>query len=490
MYKLLLIQKYLLKRRIAWVSVIAVTLCTAMVLVVISVMGGWLEMFRNTARGLSSDIIVDAQSLTGFPYYEKMIDELKTKPEIEFATPMISSFGIISIMNQKSLGVQVYGLRANEIGRVNNFPQTLYWQYHRFADKAETAATTAEKQSALAEADAAAAKASFAKPLKPEDYRNSLPTSQKRTIDPSNWPGMIVGAPVIDIRKEADGKIAGRGDYNLRYWIRLTVMGIDTAGMKVDAQNKQERNYWVVDDSRTQVYFYDSTSVYVDFDLLQKDLAMEATQDPPSPARTSQLQIKLKPGVSLAKGKAVVREVVDKVLADGNAILRFPPIVQTWEESQKQFLGAVEKEKVLVTVLFSFISVVAVFLIFCIFYMIVAEKTRDIGILKAVGATQAGVATIFLGYGLAIGIVGGGLGFLVGWQVCHNINWIHEQMGKLLGIRVFTPESYAFDTIPNTINPREAAIIVAVAILSSVLGAVVPAWSASRLDVVKTLRFE
>ena len=58
MYKLLLIRKYLLKRRIAWVALVAVMLCTAMVLVVISVMGGWLEMFKNSFRGMTSDVVV------------------------------------------------------------------------------------------------------------------------------------------------------------------------------------------------------------------------------------------------------------------------------------------------------------------------------------------------------------------------------------------------------------------------------------------------
>src|SRR5687767_4119002 len=74
MYKLHLILKYLRKRRIAWVSLIAVMLCTAMVLVVISVMGGWLRMFRESFHGLSGDVIVKGRSLTGFPHYQTVLD--------------------------------------------------------------------------------------------------------------------------------------------------------------------------------------------------------------------------------------------------------------------------------------------------------------------------------------------------------------------------------------------------------------------------------
>jgi ABC-type lipoprotein release transport system permease subunit len=71
MYKLLLIRKYLLKRRIAWVALVAVMLCTAMVLVVISVMGGWLAMFKTSFRGMTSDIVVQGQSEVGFPYWKR-----------------------------------------------------------------------------------------------------------------------------------------------------------------------------------------------------------------------------------------------------------------------------------------------------------------------------------------------------------------------------------------------------------------------------------
>ena len=74
------------------------------------------------------------------------------------------------------------------------------------------------------------------------------------------------------------------------------------------------------------------------------------------------------------------------------------------------------------TILFGIISIVAIFLIFCIFFMIVVEKTRDIGIIKSVGATSFGVALIFLGYGVTIGLLGGGAGVAAGYLIVHNIN--------------------------------------------------------------------
>jgi lipoprotein-releasing system permease protein len=170
--------------------------------------------------------------------------------------------------------------------------------------------------------------------------------------------------------------------------------------------------------------------------------------------------------------------------------LMYPISVETWEESQALFLEAIEKEVVLVTFLFGIISVVAVFLIFCIFYMIVVEKTKDIGIIKSVGATSEGVAGIFLGYGMAIGIVGAALGLLVSWLIVDNINFLHHKMGELMGVQIWSPEVYAFDTIPDTMDPATVIIICIVAVIASVIGSLVPAIRAARMNPVEALRWE
>jgi len=223
----------------------------------------------------------------------------------------------------------------------------------------------------------------------------------------------------------------------------------------------------------------------VPFDRLQKNLNMDGADG--TPARTSEVQIALKPGSNLAAAKESIQQIVSQVTAERGG--DFSCNVKTWEEIHEVFIGAIEKEKGLVTILFSLISIVAVFLIFCIFYMIVVEKTRDIGIIKSVGATSQGVAGIFLGYGMAIGIVGAALGFALGWLIVHYINELHGWLGKI-GIVVWNPEVYLFDTIPNTMNPNEVAVILSVAIISSILGALVPAIRAARLHPIEALRWE
>src|SRR5580698_7371815 len=99
MYKIHLIFKYLRKRRIAWVSLIAVMLCTAMVLVVISVMGGWLRMFQETNHALVGDLIISRDSLGGFPHYQEMIQRIEQLPEVKAASPEIHTFGLLAVNN-------------------------------------------------------------------------------------------------------------------------------------------------------------------------------------------------------------------------------------------------------------------------------------------------------------------------------------------------------------------------------------------------------
>jgi len=504
MYKLHLILKYLRKRRIAWVSLIAVMLCTAMVLVVISGMGGWLRMFRESFHGLTGDVIIHGQSLSGFPHYQEIIDALQADNKlVKAAVPTIQTFGLINIANAKTMGVQVLGYPIDRIGEVNKFPESLYRQHIRRIEAQEKLKKHGSKLSPderaelqqIASAPAPATRPSFDLPYEPEFYRAMLPNAK---MDVANWTGIIPSSGVLEIHKDENGNLVGREPFLYELSAKLTVLGVGPAN-RLEESSKRERNYWIVDDSHTSNWQYDQNTVYVPFDILQKDLGMDeqqakdrTTNEPITlPARTSDIQVKVADEVDLNVARVQIEAIVRPILKqhdydDSGRLVS----VQTWEQGQATFLDAVEHELVILVILFGIISVVAIFLIFCIFYMIVVEKTRDIGIIKSVGATSGGVAAIFLGYGLAIGVVGAGLGLAASYLVVHNINQLHTWMGKALGIRIWSPETYMFDTIPNTMEPRHVLIIVSAAILASVLGALVPAIRAARMNPVEALRWE
>src|SRR5262249_3211722 len=133
--------------------------------------------------------------------------------------------------------------------------------------------------------------------------------------------------------------------------------------------------------------------------------------------------------------------------------------VTTWKEKQGALLAAISIEKGLLNVLLFLIIAVAGFGILAIFSMIVTEKTRDIGILKALGASNGGVMMIFLGYGLLLGIVGAGVGTGLGMTLTIYLNDIELWLTKVTGHELFDRTVYYFDRIPTDIQPWSVALI-------------------------------
>ena len=149
MYKLTLILKYLLKRRIAWVSLAAVMLCTTMVLVVISVMGGWLNMFKHSFHGLTGDVIVKSESLEGFAYYDEMIQRIEKQSDIAAAVPTIETFALFNVGSIPTAAVKVMGLPIDKIGSVNNFPASLYRQHTSIQDELKQPGLSPDQRASL-----------------------------------------------------------------------------------------------------------------------------------------------------------------------------------------------------------------------------------------------------------------------------------------------------------------------------------------------------
>lgn len=197
-------------------------------------------------------------------------------------------------------------------------------------------------------------------------------------------------------------------------------------------------------------------------------------------AMVNSIQIKLKPGVD---GSALR----DKLQAEFHPELY---VVSTWQDKQSALLAAVQMETAILNILLFLIIAVAGFGILAIFFMIVVEKTRDIGILKSLGASGWGVMGIFLAYGLALGLLGSGVGMGLGLWLVAQINWIADVLGRITGRPVFDPEIYYFYKIPAIVDPFTVTWIVCGAVAIAVLASVLPAIRAARMHPVEALRYE
>lgn len=194
----------------------------------------------------------------------------------------------------------------------------------------------------------------------------------------------------------------------------------------------------------------------------------------------SAIQIKLKPGVDGDEVRDRLRRAFDPHLYS----------VETWRDRQGALLAAVAMETAILNILLFLIIAVAGFGILAIFLMIVIEKTRDIGILKSLGASGPGVMGIFLAYGLSLGVVGSGVGTVLGLLFVKYINEIADWLGWITGQPVFDPSVYYFFRIPSTVDPWTVSWIVGGALAIAVLASVLPAMRAATLHPVEALRHE
>jgi len=147
-------------------------------------------------------------------------------------------------------------------------------------------------------------------------------------------------------------------------------------------------------------------------------------------------------------------------------------------------------EKGILNLLLFMIIGVAGFSILAIFTMIVSEKYRDIGIMKSLGASNRGVMSIFVCYGLLLGLVGCVLGTACGLLITDDINELEAFLTRVTGQAVFPRDVYYFKEIPTNVEAAHVLLVNVGAIGVAVLFSLLPAWRAARLHPVRALRFE
>ncbi len=305
----------------------------------------------------------------------------------------------------------------------------------------------------------------------PADPFRAAKPEEGRTFDPANeqFTGIVPGIGLASFRDSEgiDRFLVLPGDD-----VKIT---FPTAATPPKAVTD---TFTVVDFYESKMSEYDSNFVFVPIEQLERARGMIDPQT--GLASVNSIQIKLRPGADLEAVRDRLRAAFP---ADMYA-------VSSWKDKQGPLLSAVDMEMAVLNILLFMIVAVAGFGILAIFFMIVVEKTRDIGILKSLGASSSGVAGIFLGYGLFLGIVGAGAGLALGLGITWNINRIRAGVEWLTGERVFDPSIYYFFRIPTIVDPWTVAWIIAGAVGIAVAASVLPALRAARLHPVEALRHD
>lgn len=516
-----------------------------MVVTVVSVMSGFLDMLKNSGRQIVGDVIVSS-GIGGMPYTDEFLVDLKGLTDVQGATPLIDTIGLLRMPyprgNQKEVNhVQVWAVDPISLATVTDYANDLYWKPAQNAAAADL----------MAEDD----------PRK--NLSSSVLTDGKTLVQSKTGnPGITLGIHVsIGNERQRDGS------YRPRYgWfmpgndVTLTVVPVSSQGKIAEPR---EQIFTVLNEVQTGIYEVDKNRIYIPLKegqrLLRLDEAplydLNAEPDAQgrypiignTPARVTKILVRAKPGVSANKLREQIETAyasfANRIKADPARTASMPDFVNilTWEQQLRDLIAPVEKEREMMRVLFSLIYLVCAGLILSIFWSIVVEKTRDIGILRSIGASRFGVMWIFLRYGLVIGILGSLLGVFLAWLVVTNINAIHEAIGsdappaiwigsfvltaffaiglaysiwrgKLLpillwllatlvmgliasflalhhGTLIWDPSVYYFTTVPDQVDWWTAWTTAIGGVVFSVIGAAIPASKAADIDPVEALRY-
>lgn len=550
MYKLLLSWRYLRTRFIALASIVSVTLGVATLIVVNSVMSGFVTEMKDRLHGILSDIEMADPGLGEIPWPDLHVAAIEEVlgDDVEAITTIVRVPALLNVEfrnRQWTQQIMLMGVDEQTYGDVTKFHpfvtnerkkrsiqfdleedgydpkfnhptfQSVGWPYRRAkaAEKKElermfgpaateprpvlnVEETVAEEKAeptvqfvalpdSVPDLNAMAENSDSISGDLPDEISAFDPGSQFREqisvdemFDPGRdqYSGIILGLAISN-RKWVDAETGETKDlYMVRPGDDVQVT-LPTAGPNPSPISE---NCTVVDFYSSNMHEYDSSFAFMPLKELQE---LRGMIDPSTGNSTvSAIQIRLKPDADIASARDAL-------------IARFPPetypyMIQTWQDTQRPLLSAVTLEVTILNILLFLIIAVAGFGILATFFMIVVEKTKDIGILKALGAPSGGVMSIFLGYGLSLGAVGTGVGIAIGLVFVFYINEIADFIAMLTGQEIFDPTIYYFSEIPTIINPMMIVWVAIGAMAIAVLASVLPAIRAARMHPVEALRYE
>jgi len=164
--------------------------------------------------------------------------------------------------------------------------------------------------------------------------------------------------------------------------------------------------------------------------------------------------------------------------------------VRDWSETQGSLFRAVKMEKVMVTLLLLSVVAVAAFNIISTLVMSVAEKRRDVAVLRTMGARARGIMAIFVAHGLCLALVGISAGLVLGITLASYIAPLTLFLEGLLGVKLFDPAVYFISELPSQLHWGDVTTVALASLLLSVLATLYPAWRASRVAPAEVLRYE
>ena len=207
------------------------------------------------------------------------------------------------------------------------------------------------------------------------------------------------------------------------------------------------------------------------------------------PLESAQMFFELPNKVSMLEVVATDLTKVDYVTARIKHALGPNYLIRDYRDNNSTFLHALDVERNVMFLILTLIILIAAFNIISSLIMLVKDKSRDIAILRTMGASKAQILRIFLITGASIGVVGTVVGTLLGLLITTNLGAIQHGIEYVTHSKLFPAEVYFLTQLPAIIDWHEVFLVIGMALLLSFGATLYPAWRAAKLDPVEALRY-
>ncbi|MBT7789439.1 MAG: FtsX-like permease family protein [Calditrichaeota bacterium] len=428
-YELFIAERYLRSKRrtgfisiITYISAAGVMVGVAALVIVLSVANGFEAEVRNRIIGADAHIKLNLFHQMPMSNYVETLQKVSTVKHIVGASPYIEGKGMLR-KNKTVEGALLKGIDESTIDQVGDLPNTIV--AGKLALRPESINADSSRH-----------------------HSSGFPDSNQPLNNPGKMSGIVLGAQL---------------SYKLGAFIGDTLIAISPTAMTSFLSAPQVKKFIVTGIFETGIFQYDDTFSYISIESAQ-DLFM-------TERAVSGIEIKLEN-----------LDQADGVKAELESLLGYPYHARTWYSMHSTLFRWMKMEKWLFTILLSLIILVAAFNIVSSQIMIVLEKRREIGILKAIGASREGIMKIFLYEGMIVGVVGTFLGLIVGYGVCWG-----QQTFEWLSL---PGDVYFLSTLPVQMQILDFIVITIVSLGLAILASVYPARRASALDPVEAIRYE
>jgi lipoprotein-releasing system permease protein len=208
------------------------------------------------------------------------------------------------------------------------------------------------------------------------------------------------------------------------------------------------------------------------------------------PIEDAQTLLMLGDAVGMVEIQTVNADKVDEILAPLSGAVSGKGQIADWRSLNSSLFEALQVERVAMFVVLSIIILVAVFNILSSLIMLVRAKTRDIAILRTMGATRRAMMKIFMTVGVSIGSLGILLGLILGAVFLFFRQSVVNLIQFVTGQNLWDPSIRFLTELPSKTDPIEVIAIASLALLFSFLATLYPAWKAASTDPVQVLRYE